>query len=184
MHFAREAEPQASRYCPCIRAACEAFLHPDEAKHSSSQKIAAALALLKPLFSSSVVLVRGKTYTLARILCLLSSLQGDGDGMHIALATPTGKAALRLYESIRLAETQVPNDMKAYLPQEALTLHRLLGYQPAYDTFLYNESNLLPLDLVVDEASMVDAALMNALLKALSPNCRLILCGDRAAAVS
>ena len=155
------------------------FPAPDEAKHSSSQKIAAALALLKPLFFLFGGPGTGKTYTLARILCLLSSMKGDGDGMHIALTAPTGKAALRLYESIRLAETQVPNDMKAYLPQEALTLHRLLGYQPAYDTFLYNESNLLPVDLlVVAGVSMVDAALMNALLKALSPNCRLILCGD------
>jgi exodeoxyribonuclease V alpha subunit len=144
------------------------------------QQTAAALALLKPFVIISGGPGTGKTYTVARILALLQNLHDGGRPLRIALAAPTGKAAARLEESIRAAKQALPDDLASRVPEQAQTLHRLLGARPGAEEFRHNRDNPLPLDLlVVDEASMIDLLLMAALLQALLPHTRLILLGDR-----
>ncbi|MCI5147164.1 MAG: exodeoxyribonuclease V subunit alpha, partial [Candidatus Electrothrix sp. AR3] len=101
--------------------------------------------------------------------------------LRIALAAPTGKAAARLEESIRMAKHSIPDDaLAAAIPEQAQTLHRLLGARPGRDTFRYHRDNPLYLDLLVlDEASMIDMMLMAALLEALPSQTQIILLGDR-----
>ncbi len=152
---------------------------------SNDQKTAAALALLKPLLIISGGPGTGKTYTVARILALTQALhqkQKDqkNKGLRIGLAAPTGKAAARLEESIRRAKESIPAALARIIPEQAGTLHRLLGYNPSEDTFRYTQKNPLHLDLLVlDEASMIDVVLMANLVQALPETSRLILLGDR-----
>ena len=123
----------------------------------------------------------GKTSTVAKILALLLEQPGN-DRLRISLCAPTGKAAARLTDSIQVAKKSINCDhrVRATIPDLATTIHRLLKAIPGYSTFRYNRENFLPSDLVVvDEASMVDLALMSHLAQALSPDSRLILVGDR-----
>ena len=116
----------------------------------------------------------GKTSTVVRILALL--LEFDPD-MRIGLTAPTGKAAARMLDSIE-RQIGVDSSLRARLPREATTLHRLLGY--GRHRFRYGGSHHLPLDcVIVDEASMIDLRLMYHLLDALPPRARLIMLGDR-----
>ncbi len=101
----------------------------------------------------------GKTSTLDTILRILLA-----KGVRVALAAPTGRAAKRMTE-----QTGV----------EAKTIHRLLEVSPKHGGFLRNEENPLDCDLlVVDETSMVDVPLMNALTRALPQSAALLLVGD------
>ena len=82
----------------------------------------------------------------------------------VALAAPTGRAAKRLGEATVM---------------EAMTIHRLLEFQPHAGGFQRNRENLLEADLIViDEASMVDAQLFSSLISAVRPSAQLILVGD------
>jgi exodeoxyribonuclease V alpha subunit len=82
----------------------------------------------------------------------------------IGLAAPTGRAAKRMSEATGA---------------EAITLHRLLEYQPHDGTFAKNRNNLLEVDIVVvDETSMVDIVLMRGLLEAVPVAAQLVLVGD------
>jgi exodeoxyribonuclease V alpha subunit len=114
----------------------------------------------------------------------------------IALAAPTGKAANRLAEVIarELAGIAEPSDIDRALvasPPQALTLHRLLGYRgngfaraprgaaPRRAIFDAGARCPLPIDaLIVDEASMIDLELVDALLDALPERAALVLIGD------
>jgi exodeoxyribonuclease V alpha subunit len=123
----------------------------------------------------------GKTTTIVKVLALLRELPR---GMHlrIALAAPTGKAAARMEEAIRSAldKLDCPAEIKATIPSEASTLHRLLGTLPDSPYFRHDARNPLAVDVViVDEASMVDLALMAKLARALPPQAALILLGDK-----
>ena len=111
------------------------------------------------------------------MLALCSALTAGQ--LRVALAAPTGRAAMRLGEAIREAAAAMPEDIGRQALPEAETLHRLLGYQPQTGRFRRNADNPLPADLViVDEASMVDDLLLDALLAAVPAGCRLVLCGD------
>ena len=107
----------------------------------------------------------GKTTTINAMIRLFES-----EGMTILLAAPTGRAAKRMTETTGY---------------EASTIHRLLEVSgnPEEETiggFQRNEENPLDTDvLIIDEMSMVDLPLMNALLKAVMPGTRLILVGDQ-----
>lgn len=123
----------------------------------------------------------GKTYTVARILALLVE-QAKAGRIATALAAPTGKAAARLAGMIRDAKGTLncTPDVKAAIPEEASTIHRLLGATAKAGTFRFNKTTPLPYDVVVvDEASMVDLPLMAKLVGALPEHSRLILLGDK-----
>lgn len=104
----------------------------------------------------------GKTTTLNGILTLL-----ERQGNKVALAAPTGRAAKRM--------TEVTG-------REARTIHRLLEVEPERGvgiTFKRNEKNTLPADvIIVDEMSMVDTIILDALLRGMKLSCKLILVGD------
>ena len=122
----------------------------------------------------------GKTTTVVKILALLQELAEQP--LHIALAAPTGKAAMRLQESIGFNKAALPcsETIKSHIPETVTTLHRLLGAKPPSPYFRHDADKPLVYDLVVvDEASMVDLALMSKLLDALKPGSRLILLGDK-----
>ncbi len=100
----------------------------------------------------------GKTTTLRSVLQLVHSKGGS-----VALAAPTGRAAKRLAEATGV---------------EARTLHRLLEFKPPQG-FLRDRENPLDVDLVVvDEVSMLDLVLMNALTRAMGTDSHLLLVGD------
>ncbi len=142
------------------------------------QRAAAALALSKSLVVISGGPGTGKTYTVARILALVQELACQP--LRMALVAPTGKAALRLQESIGQAKSELALGGETRLDLKAQTLHRLLGFQVRDGSFRFHRHNPLHLDLlVVDEASMIDVSLMAALLEALPARCRLLLLGDR-----
>lgn len=121
----------------------------------------------------------GKTTRIAELL--VETLERDPE-LRVALAAPTGKAAARLSESVRLRldAMQASPEVRARVPQDARTVHRLLGYQPDRDRFWSRAGSPLPYDLVIlDEASMVDVLLMDALVAALPAHATLLLVGDQ-----
>ena len=145
------------------------------------QKVAALAATLNKFCLISGGPGTGKTFTVANILALLFEQAGDGR-LEILLAAPTGKAAARLSESIRTAKKTLNcrKDIIDAIPSESYTIHRLLKTIPGSPYFIHNSENRLPADvLVVDEASMIDLALMSKLLEAIPATARLILIGDK-----
>jgi exodeoxyribonuclease V alpha subunit len=151
---------------------------------SARQRAAARNALVRRLSILSGGPGTGKTYTLARIVALLVEAHGQDRPFRVRIAAPTGKAAARAVESVRAAKATLSgitgSAVLAQVPEDALTLHRLLGPIPNSPYFRHHRDNPLDADLVVvDEASMVDLPLMAKLLDALPPGCRLMLVGDR-----
>jgi exodeoxyribonuclease V alpha subunit len=145
------------------------------------QMIAAAIAALRQFVVISGGPGTGKTRTVTSILALLLEQAGDKP-LRIALTAPTGKAAARLTESIRLAKPVIAcsEAVRQRIPEEATTIHRLLGVRPGQIVPRYHADNVLAVDLlVVDEASMIDLPLMARLLAALPAHARLILLGDK-----
>lgn len=145
------------------------------------QQQAAELALSKQLALITGGPGTGKTTTVVKILALLIQQQPNAT---FALAAPTGKAAMRLQESIANSKAQLNEQFPAGLldkiPHQVSTLHRLLGARPLTPEFKHHADNPLSHDvLVVDEASMIDLALMSKLVNALKPNAKLILLGDK-----
>ena len=143
------------------------------------QKIAAATALLRRLCIISGGPGTGKTTTVVKVLALSLALR---PALRVALAAPTGKAAARLQGTLRdqLAGLPVAAEVKARLPAEAYTVHRLLGHRPGRVSFRHDREHALPYGLVVvDEASMLDLALATKLVEALPDDGRLILLGDK-----
>lgn len=148
------------------------------------QKIAAAMALRQQCCLISGGPGTGKTYTVARLLAVIQELclLQARPPLRIALAAPTGKAAARLTESIgrALCEMDIPAHINAVIPKESMTIHRLLGVRLFEEQPRFHRRNPLSVDLlVVDEASMIDLALMAKLLQALKPHAKLILLGDK-----
>ena len=103
----------------------------------------------------------GKTTTLNAMISLF-----EQQGLKPFICAPTGRAAKRI------------SDLTGY---EAKTIHRLLGVKGGgeFASFEHNENNLLDCDVVIiDEMSMVDTLLFEALLRALPVNCKMIMVGD------
>ncbi len=144
------------------------------------QKVAVFTSVMKHFCVISGGPGTGKTFTVANILALL--LEQSAKTLRIALAAPTGKAAARLQEAINNARNGLncPENIKEVIPTEASTIHRLLKSVPDSPYFRYDAKNPLPADVVVvDEASMVDLALMSKLVQAIPVSSRLILLGDK-----
>jgi exodeoxyribonuclease V alpha subunit len=150
---------------------------------SGEQRTAAEIALTQ----STTVLTggpgTGKTTTVAGLLALLTE-QAEAAGHRrprIALTAPTGKAAARLHEAVRLEVGNLDAADRARLSGlQAATLHRLLGRRPRSSArFRHHRGNRLPHDvIVVDETSMVSLTMMARLLEAVRPEARLIFVGD------
>ncbi|TFH49627.1 MAG: DUF2075 domain-containing protein, partial [Methanothrix sp.] len=143
------------------------------------QKLSALIALKSGLCVITGGPGTGKTTLVSKILSLLLHHENS---LRVALAAPTGKAAQRVGEAV--SETiqlfDLPDAIKASISQKASTIHRLLGIVPSRSKPRFNEENLLPYDaIVIDEASMVDLALMTKLVQAIKPSARLILLGDK-----
>ena len=101
----------------------------------------------------------GKTTCVQGIVYLFKRVGGK-----VLLAAPTGRAAKRLSE---------------VTGAEAKTIHRLLEFNPGVMEFGRDQDNRLDADLVIlDESSMVDTALMNALLRAVKTSARFVMVGD------
>ncbi len=131
----------------------------------------------------------GKTTTVLRMLLILQRhcLQS----LTIQVAAPTGKAAQRLVQSLREGKRLLSATSGSALPQdwqpllaripdiEALTVHRLLGFDPRRNVFTRDAAHPLAADVVViDEASMLDIGMLHALLGAVRADSILILVGD------
>jgi exodeoxyribonuclease V alpha subunit len=148
------------------------------------QRIAALLAWQRRLCMISGGPGTGKTFTVVKILALLAeeAMHAGRRPPRISLVAPTGKAAARLAESIRHAKGMLScsDAARRAIPEDAATIHRCLGSTRSSTRFRHDARNPLVTDVVlVDEASMVDLALMSRLVAALPSRARLILLGDQ-----
>jgi exodeoxyribonuclease V alpha subunit len=145
------------------------------------QRVAAMTALQRNLCVITGGPGTGKTSTVVRILALLVE-HAAGTRLTIGLAAPTGKAAGRLKEAVKDCKPGLAcaPEVLAQIPEEAFTLHRLLGPLAGSLEFRHHRDNPVPYDvIVVDEASMVDLPLMAKLTQAIPSQSRLILLGDK-----
>ncbi|MEI6757697.1 MAG: exodeoxyribonuclease V subunit alpha [Chlorobium sp.] len=145
------------------------------------QKKAASIALHRQFCVISGGPGTGKTSTVVRILALLLEQAGEKK-LRIAMAAPTGKAAARLKASVSDIRRTIDStdEIRSAMPEDVVTIQRLLGTFKESTRFRHSAKNPLPFDVVIiDEASMVALPLMHALLTALRPEARLVLLGDR-----
>ncbi|PIE44377.1 MAG: exodeoxyribonuclease V subunit alpha [Gammaproteobacteria bacterium] len=153
-----------------------------EAAEVNWSKVAVANALLRNFTIITGGPGTGKTFAVTRLLLALQELY-DGQ-LIIELAAPTGKAAQRLNESIiagkaQLAELGVSAEKLNQVPNNAKTLHRLLGFRPRSVQPKFAAERLLPCDvLVLDEASMIDLPMLTRIFRATRPDAKLIMSGD------
>ena len=131
-------------------------------RYESLQKKAIMEAVKNSVFVLTGGPGTGKTTVVRAIIRIFRSM-----GLEIALATPTGRAAKRLSEVSGM---------------EAKTIHRMLemdGKSEEGIRYHRDENNLLDEDvIIIDEASMIDLYLMEALLRAMRPGTRLVMIGD------
>jgi len=161
------------------------------------QRRAAEVALRRGMTVISGGPGTGKTWTVRNLLTLIyaQSVAAGEPPPRLALAAPTGKAAARVLASIRngleehlaRAAGALPDGADIMKLQDFLgsappsTLHRLLGWRPEHPTrFRHDSEHPLPYDLiVVDEASMVDLAMMCKFVDAVPDTARVVILGDR-----
>jgi len=177
----RIAEAEEEIIFEMIKKRLDQYFSPTSNDEIDWQRVAAVTAFQKKFCVISGGPGTGKTTTIAKIIAFLLE-QSESNPPRIALAAPTGKAAARLQEAIKNTKNQLncSDRIKELIPEQASTIHRLLGTIPRSPYFRYNAQNLLPVDILfVDEASMVDLALMSKLVQALPATCRLILVGDK-----
>ncbi len=131
-------------------------------QYEALQKQAIQMAMSSPLLVLTGGPGTGKTTTLNAIIALFLK-----NHMRVALAAPTGRAAKRMTE---------------LTGREAKTIHRLLEVDFSSGSgmnFVHTERNPLLYDaVVIDEMSMVDLQLFEALLRAVRLSCKIILVGD------
>ena len=169
----------------CLEAGLDRLFGPEAPDSNPDlQRLAAEGAVRSRFFLISGGPGTGKTSTVAKILALLveQAACSEMESLRMCLLAPTGKAAAHLGASIARALETLDCDPEtiAAIPTEASTVHRALGAGGPPTRYRYDAASPLPVDVVlVDEASMVDLALMSRLIEALPPEARLILLGDR-----
>ncbi len=155
------------KLCPAVDAGdVDLFITREEMQQGMQYAAGQKTAIRDALTHGVMILTggpgTGKTTVVHALLHMFTSMD-----MEVALAAPTGRAAKRLSESTA---------------REARTIHRLLEMDfedGGHGRFRRNEQDLLEESvIIVDEASMVDSALMCSLCKAIKPGARLILIGD------
>ena len=129
----------------------------------------------------------GKTTVVFYILWFL--LRNDSNYMNyeIYLSAPSGKAADRMSESLHNCIDDLKDEAKAQKNilsklqnLEGMTLHRMLGYNPATNSFKYNKEHQFAENsiFVIDEASMIDISMFAAFLEAVPDKARVYILGD------
>jgi AAA domain/Helix-hairpin-helix containing domain len=145
------------------------WIDPDKAlpwveKHIGLALAESQVAAIRLALTSKVLVMTGgpgvgKTTIVRAILRILAA-----KGTELLLCAPTGRAAKRMTEATGF---------------EAKTIHRLLEVDPKGGGFKRGEDNPLDCDLlVVDESSMVDVMLMQALMRAVPDKAALLIVGD------
>ncbi len=144
---------------PRVQRWIDRFVETNGLQLSTQQRQAVEMAATSRLLVLTGGPGTGKTFCTRTIVALWKAM-----GKSIALASPTGRAAQRLSEMTR---------------QAAKTIHRLLEFDPSQFKFKREADNPIPAEaIVVDEASMLDLFLANALLKAIPLESQLLLVGD------
>ncbi|MGP1930208.1 MAG: exodeoxyribonuclease V subunit alpha [Arsenophonus sp. ET-DL12-MAG3] len=144
------------------------------------QKIAIAIAVTSQISVISGGPGTGKTMIVTYLLIILIKLSKKK--LIIQLAAPTGKAASRLTESLNnsLIKLNLSIIEQTFMPEQAQTIHRLLGAQQDNQFLYHNKDNPLLLDiLIIDEASMIDLSMMAKLVEAIPSHARVIFLGDK-----
>jgi exodeoxyribonuclease V alpha subunit len=181
----RVAAPLAGVNEAVLAAGLARLFGPEDAAVPDMQRVAARTAVTRRFCVISGGPGTGKTHTVVRILALAieQALAGEGRVPEIRLMAPTGKAAARLQAAVRdgAATLDCMPAVRDAIPVEATTIHRALGASRRPGAgFRRHGGDPLGADLVVvDEASMVDLALMARLFEALPPEARVVLLGDR-----
>lgn len=185
----RLSPPQATQATttPAGFAIAELFDHPADDRDAAQRHAVQAV-----LDASLCVLTggpgTGKTTTVQKMLLALARAHHarTGQPARIRLAAPTGKAAQRLREAVRLGQARAAALPDAWADARASvqaasadTVHRLLGAQGEGRGYRRHAANPLPADIVVvDECSMLDLHLLRALLDAVPADATLVLVGD------
>ncbi|AGM24984.1 SF1B family DNA helicase RecD2 [Spiroplasma chrysopicola] len=136
-----------------------------EAQKQISYNLQQVKAIKEAVLSNFLLIVGGPgTGKTTVVDGIVSILKKSFKNNKIILAAPTGKAAKRLRDKTK---------------QKAVTIHKLLKYDPLTNQFFHNENNPLEIDiLILDEVSMVDTLLLSAIAKASLNLKKLILIGD------
>lgn len=172
---ARDARTDSRGVARAVQAAASAAHLTEEQTSAVREALRSRLALIRGGPGT------GKTTAVVALIRAIAWLGMPTEA--IAIAAPTGKAAARISEAIAQGLATSAHDLsdaalRSFVPSP-LTLHRLLGWSPRTGHFAHHENDPLPHRLViVDEASMIDLAMMDRLLRALRHDARLVLLGD------
>ncbi len=158
----------------------------DRPAHLNPAEQLAQLCLAKPLCFLSGGPGTGKTTVLSQALPRIIELfqQKFNRLPIIRLCAPTGKAAARmtaawLAHKQHLLATKQHSEFLSCVPEQAITLHRLLSIHPLSKQAQFSPRHSLPVDfVVVDEASMIDLPLFVQLFEALPKHAHMLLIGD------
>lgn len=198
--FVKEKSHSKTEYCQSeidyLKNALSILFDDSNAK-VNWQKVAAASSYLSDFSVICGGPGTGKTTTVLKLLMLLLAKDPD-EHKQILLCAPTGKAATRMVESIEGQLQKGSDFLKTFkllcddnhvqesqkllymIPKTATTVHKCIKVIPHKEKPVYNESNPLPCDiLVVDEVSMISLSLFAKLIKAIGPNTKVILLGDK-----
>ena len=129
----------------------------------------------------------GKTTSI--LFLLINLLKNEKENMVVYLVAPSGKASSRMKESIINGFNNIKEEYKQENKDiiekinnlEESTIHRLLGVDRETNGFLYNKKHMFSENslFVIDESSMIDVCLFNALLQAIPSKARVYIMGDK-----